>query len=132
MLNRRLVLSACCLAFLTLATVSPNGAGAVDQKTMKVTFSHPFRLPGVGLPPGSYLFELPSPNSAWDVVQVLSGDRRQVYFMGYTRIIPRPDGLSRNQVVSLGESVSGAPMPVTVWYPDNESTGRQFIYPQGH
>ena len=130
MLNRKLVLSACCVGLLMLATSSRIGAGSAVNKTMRITFSQPVRLPGVALGAGTYLFEVPDPERAWDVVQVLSKDRSQVYFMGFTQIVERPAGLSRNQVVSLGESVQGAPIPIKAWYPDNESTGRQFIYPE--
>jgi hypothetical protein len=131
MTNRRLMVSACSLVVVALLTVSSTGvrAGGTVNKTMRVTFSQPVRLPGVGLGAGTYIFEVPDPERSWDVVQVLSGDRSRVYFMGFTRIIERPSSLSRRQVVSFGEAAAGTSPPVTVWYPDNESTGRQFVYP---
>jgi hypothetical protein len=128
MRNRILTLSACCVVLLATATVSPIAAGSTVNKTMRVTFSQPVRLPGVGLAAGTYIFEVPDPESAWDVVQVLSKDRSQVYFMGFTRIIEKPSGLRRDQVVSLGERAADAPTPIMAWYPENEATGRQFIY----
>ena len=129
MLNRNLALSACCFVLLTVSSVSPSGAGSTETKAMRVTFSQPVGLPGVGLAAGSYIFQVPDPIGAWDVVQVLSKDGSKAYFMAHTLIVEKPSGLRRGQVVSLGEAVPGAPTPVTVWYPDNESGGRQFIYP---
>jgi hypothetical protein len=85
------------------------------------------RLPGVSLGSGTYIFEAP----AWEVVQVMTGDRSRVIFQGFTRTVHKPSSLARGQVVSLGESAQGVPAPITVWYPDNESTGREFIYPAG-
>jgi hypothetical protein len=127
MVNRKLVVSACCVGLLLLAAGARIGAGSLERKTMRITFSHPVRLPGVSLGSGTYIFEAP----AWDVVQVTSGDRSLVVYQGFTRTVERPHGLARNQVVSLGESGQGIAAPITVWYPDNESTGRQFIYPEG-
>jgi hypothetical protein len=113
---------------LLLAAISPISAGSVANKTMRVTFSQPVRLPGVGLAPGTYIFEVPDPERAWEVVQVLSRDRSQVYFMGFTRIVNRPHSLPRDQVVSIGETQTGVPAPIDIWYPDGQSTGHQFIY----
>ena len=126
MVNRKLVVSAC-VGLLLVAAGARIGAGSNERKTMRITFSQPVRLPGVSLGSGTYIFEAP----AWDVVQVMAGDRSRVYFQGFTHTVEKPRGLSRNQVVSLGESAQGIAAPVTVWYPDNESTGRQFIYPEG-
>ena len=128
MLNRHLALAACCFVLAATAIVSPFAAGSTVNKTMRVTFSQPVGLPGVGLAAGTYIFELPDPDRAWDVVQVLSQDRAHVYFMGFTRIVARPSSVRRDQVVSLGETAAGAPTPITAWYPANESIGRQFIY----
>ena len=124
MVSRKLVLSVGCLTLLTLATTRPIGAGSNEDKSMRITFSQPVRLPGVGLASGTYIFQAPT----WDVVQVLSGDRTRVYFMGFTRTVSRPERQPQRHVVSLGEAAAGVPPPITVWYPDNESTGRQFIY----
>jgi hypothetical protein len=107
------------------------GLGAIvnPHKTMYLTFSKPVQLPGVALGAGTYIFEIANPNTSADIVRVLSRDRSMSYFMGFTRAVERPHELPRNQAVSLAESAAGAPPPVTVWWPQNESTGRQFIYP---
>jgi hypothetical protein len=133
MTNRKLVAAACCLGLLIAAGArisagGGNSPGSIERKAMRITFSQPVRLPGVSLGSGTYIFEAPT----LDVVQVLSGDRSRVYFQGFTYAVNRPSSLPRGQVVSLGESAQGVAAPITVWYPSNESTGRQFIYAEGH
>jgi hypothetical protein len=132
MINRKLVVAACCLGLLIAAGTrisagGGNSPGSLERKAMRITFSQPVRLPGVSLGSGTYIFEAPT----WGVVQVLNGDRSRVYYQGFTRVVDKPANLPRGQVVSLGESAQDAAAPITVWYPDNESTGRQFIYAEG-
>ncbi len=59
-----------------------------------------------------------------------SRDGSIVYFMGFTKAIARPDGMNRDRNVSLGEAAAGVAPPITAWWPQNESTGRQFVYPR--
>jgi hypothetical protein len=117
-------------AVLMALTVQPAAIAHVTlNRTMYVTFSGRVQLPGVTLDAGTYVFELADPIDAWDVVRVLSRRRDRVYFQGFTQRVERPAGLRRNQVVALGEAAKGIPAPILIWYPEGESTGRQFIYP---
>jgi hypothetical protein len=102
-------------------------ANDLDRLTY-VKFNRPVALPGVALGAGIYIFELPDPIGATDVVRVSSQDRRTVYLTAFTRIIDRPAGLNANQPVSLAEAPAHAPQPITAWWPSGDSTGRQFIY----
>jgi hypothetical protein len=129
MVNRKLVL-ACCGAALFVAWFSTHvDAIANPHRTTYLTFSQPVRLPGVALGSGTYIFEIANPDTSSDVVRVLSRDRSKSYFMGFTRAVNRPATLTRRQMVSLAESAAGSPPPVAVWWLENESTGREFIYP---
>jgi hypothetical protein len=125
-----MVLALCSAALI--AAVSPLGARAVfsPHKTAYLTFSHAVRLPGVALGSGTYIFELASPDTTGGIVRVLSRDRTRSYFMGFTRPVARRDGVAREQTITLGESAPGAAPPVAVWWPDGDSHGRQFIYPE--
>jgi hypothetical protein len=102
-------------------------ANDLDRMTY-VKFSRPVALPGVALGAGTYIFELPDPSGAFDVVRVSSQDRRKVYLTAFTRIVDRPAGVKSGQPVSFGEAAAHAPLPITVWWPLGESTGREFIY----
>jgi hypothetical protein len=117
------------LAGLTapVATRARENANDLDRM-MFVKFTRPVALPGVALGAGTYVFELPDPIDAWNVVRVTSQDRRKVYLTAFTRIVDRPRGLRPDQVVSFGEASPSAPQPIKVWWPTGDSTGREFIY----
>jgi len=123
------VVAGLALAGLTapVATRARENANDLDRK-MFVKFTRPVALPGVALGAGTYVFELPDPIDAWNVVRVTSQDRRTVYLTAFTRIVDRPRGLRADQVVSFGEASPSAPQPIRVWWPTGESTGREFIY----
>ena len=129
MVNRKLLWIVCACAVVALAIAPRAGAGSYEHKTAYLTFSQPLSLPGVALGSGTYVFEIANPASGADVVRVMSRDRSISYFMGFTRAVSRPATLPRNQMVSLGESAAGVASPITVWWPEHDSTGRQFIYP---
>ena len=128
MFDLRLVLALGFVAAIALVAQPAAIAHENLNKTMYVTFSGKVQLPGVTLDGGTYIFELADPTSAWDIVRVMSRRRDHVYFQGFTQRIERPAGLRRDQVVSFGEAPKGVPPPIAVWYPRDESTGRQFIY----
>jgi hypothetical protein len=113
-----------------LATVSVHGGGSAAARTTYLTFNVPVALPGVALAPGTYIFELAAPGERLDLVHVLSRDRSQVYYAGFTELVGRSAGLRTDRPISFGESRMGAPRPITVWYPLNESTGHRFVYPK--
>ena len=129
MLNRKSVALACSAAIVCLfATASGHASGTLAAKTMYLTVNTPIGLPGVGLAPGTYIFELANPEGDPSIVRVTSRDGLQVYYMGFTELIARPAGLRADRPVSFGEARPGAPLPIAVWYPANDSTGRRFIY----
>jgi hypothetical protein len=130
MANRNWLWIVCGMALCALA-VAPGARAAMNEhKTMYLTFNQPVRLPGVSLGSGTYIFEIANPGTGADVVRVLSRDRKTAYFMGFTKAAARPHALRANQIVSLGEASRGVAPPVAVWWPHEESTGRQFLYPQ--
>ena len=98
------------------------------NRMMYVSFNKPVALPGVALGAGTYIFELPDPIGAWNVVRVSSSDRRRVYLTAFTRVVDRPRGMSSDQPISFAEASAKAPQPIKAWWPAGESTGRQFIY----
>jgi hypothetical protein len=123
------VVAGLALAGLTtpVSTRARENANDLDRM-MFVKFTRPVALPGVALGAGTYVFELPDPIDAWNVVRVTSQDRRRVYLTAFTRVVDRPRSLRSDQVISFGEASPSAPQPVKVWWPTGESTGREFIY----
>jgi hypothetical protein len=128
MSKSRSLITACCAAALGLVIATSSlHAWENARRTTYLTFSGPVALPGVQLPPGTYMFELPDPN-ALDLVRVTSRDRSRVYLFAFTTVIRRPSGLRADQFVSLGEAPAGVAPRITAWYPIAESTGREFRY----
>ena len=127
MFIRKALVGIFCVALVGLALAPPTGADTANRTTY-ITFSKPVGLPDVVLGPGTYMFELPDPFGAWDVVRVSSRDRTHVYLTAFTRLVDRPAGLPREQMVSLGEASPDTAAPVRVWWPIGENLGREFIY----
>ena len=128
MLSRRWLWRSLGILALGLAATSPTRAAGNYKRTTLLTFNRAVALPGVALGPGTYAFEIADPISAWTAVSVSSADRSRVYFSAFTNTIDRPVGMPRRQAVSFVEARADAPTPIAVWWPADESTGREFIY----
>ena len=128
MTNRNIAWTVGAASLFVLALVQHGSATGNAQQTAYLTFSQAVRLPGVSLGAGTYIFEVANPNARGNVVRVLSRNRKNAYFLGFTNPIEKPRGLASDAMVSLGESSPGAPPPITAWWPIGEETGREFIY----
>jgi hypothetical protein len=73
-------------------------------------------------PLGKYVFELPDPIGAWDIVSVMSADRDRVYYMGFTKRIARPNGHPIDQLLSFAEVRPDDAAPIRLWWPIGEQT----------
>lgn len=127
MLIRNALVVTGCIALAGLS-VAPSTSADTANRTTYMTFSKPVRLPGAVLGSGTYIFELPDPIGAANVIRVSSRDRKRVYLTAFTRRVDRPAGLPRTQLVSLGEARPDAVVPITAWWPMYESFGHEFIY----
>jgi hypothetical protein len=103
-------------------------AGSLENRLMYISFSRPVALPGVELNAGTYAFELAAPMTDSSLVRVSSKDHRTVYLTAFTLRVDRPKTLRPGQVVTLGEAPRGVAAPVTAWFPEDSTEGRQFIY----
>jgi hypothetical protein len=128
MLVRRIVHTVCGVVLLGVLATSVTGASFNTSRTTHFTFSGAVQLPGVTLPAGTYTFEIVNANSGADVVSVRSRDRSKVYLMKLTRAIYRPSASTLKASITFGETPAGTPPPVTAWYPESETRGREFIY----
>ena len=127
MLTRRRTITALGALALGLFLAAPTHGSGNALHTNKLTFGGPVRLPGVTLAAGSYIFERVVDTNR-DVVVVRNAARTNVYFMGMTLPVERPEGLGRDRVVTLGEASPGSMPPITAWYPFGEQMGYAFIY----
>ena len=111
---------------LIAAPVAPKAQAPV-ARTAYLTFTAPVTLPGVSLGTGTYMFELADPLGDLSIVRVSSRDGSKVYYTGFTELVPRPR-LHSDGLVSLGEAAAGMPVPISVWYPRDDPSGRKFVY----
>jgi hypothetical protein len=127
-LRKKLLCGTGAVAVLAWFAAAHLVAQTPDERTF-FTFSGPVELPGVALPAGRYLFRLPEPVDAHDVVQVLSADGKQSYGMFFTMVVDRRDPSSEPEIRFM-EAAAGAPPAIRTWWTANETTGREFIYPK--
>ena len=125
---RKTVVATSLAAIMAIGMAASSPAMSNVQKTNYLTFSSSFQIPGRTLGPGTYIFELPDPENAWNVVRVSSRDRKTVYLTAFTMVVDRPHDLPRDQVATFGEGSKGNPPALHAWYPKDEATGREFIY----
>ncbi len=126
MFARRVIV--CVGLIVGVLAVRSIGANPVTWKrTTHFTFNAPVRLPGVLLPPGTYTFELASPNDL-SLVRVTDRAGSRVHLTAFTYLVNRPDAGRTDAVLTFGEAGPSSPRPINVWYPQGERTGRQFIY----
>ena len=131
MLRKRLMSSACAAAMLLTMSVTPALAqsGPMDSRT-EFTFNQPVELPGVTLPPGTYIFRFVDATTGKKVMQVQAKDassKNYGMFLTISAQRPRP---SDDAELRFLETPAGQPAAVkTWWYPGN-TIGREFIYPK--
>jgi hypothetical protein len=108
-----------------LVLVPSVGQGAWDGSITYIRFSGAVGLPeGVVLPAGEYTFEA----VRRDVVRVMSRDRLQVFYTGFTIPVQRPRDLERDGMISLGERAADGVPTIRAWYPTSIGTGHAFMY----
>lgn len=131
MFSKRLMTSACAAAMLLTLSATPALAqgGPMDSRT-EFTFNQPVELPGVTLPPGTYIFRFADATTGRKVMQVQTKDAsNKTYGMFLTISAERPKPSDDAELRFL-ETPAGQPAAVkTWWYPGN-SIGREFIYPK--
>ena len=121
------------LAVGALVAIGTLGAaGSVRATSMAhtnyLTFSAPVALPGVSLPAGTYIFEVPLDHGSLDVVRVKSRDGRQIYLTAFTKTVERRASRTATAPIVFGEAERGTPTPVRIWFPIGERIGHEFIY----
>jgi hypothetical protein len=131
MFRKTMISSACAAAMLLTMSATPALAqgGPMDSRT-EFTFNQPVELPGVTLPPGTYVFRFVDATTGRKVMQVQAKDASsKTYGMFLTISAQRPKP-SEDAELRFLETPAGQPAAVkTWWYPGN-TIGREFIYPK--
>jgi hypothetical protein len=112
-----------------LGVVATTPTGAIDgRRTTHFTFRAPVALPGVTLPPGSYVFEVLNPDMSGDLVRVSTRDRNKTYALQFTRPVHRDRRGDMKSTITLGEAARGSAQRIKTWFAENQTTGREFLY----
>ena len=129
MLREKLITSACAAAMMLTVSAAPARAQTMDSRT-EFTFNRSVELPGVTLPPGTYIFRFVDATTGKKVMQVQAKDAsNKTYGMFLTISAQRPKASDDAELRFL-ETPAGQPAAVkTWWYPGN-TIGREFIYPK--
>jgi hypothetical protein len=107
--------------FRETITVKGSVKGMVGEHHL--TFRAPIALPGVSLPPGTYIFDRP----ATSVLRVMN-ENRVPHLMVITTTASRT-GRTDNYEVILGAPLAdGSPRRLEAWFAPGETTGQQLMY----
>ena len=126
MLSRKFFSLVCTVTFLAVLTATVV-ASPLDRETY-FTFNTPVSIPGVTLPPGTYMFRVPDPNLR-DLVQVLSADGRTLYSTFFTLRTPLSKAPAKAEVRFL-ERRSDVPYAIRAWWYPGDRAAFEPIYPQ--
>jgi hypothetical protein len=99
------------------------------NKKTTLTFNVPVQVPGVSLPPGTYIFRLLDSQADRHIVQVTNVRGNHVF----ATILAIPDyrlNATSKTVMYFSESMPGAPAPVKSWFYPGDNFGQRFIYPK--
>jgi hypothetical protein len=102
---------------------------SADQRNKKtvLTFSQSVQLPGVSLPPGTYVFKVPDFFNYRHVVQVFNAEETELLATIIANSSERQFGTDRT-ALRFGEGVRDLPDPLQTWFYPQHKTGVEFIY----
>jgi hypothetical protein len=121
------LISTSVLVVLVGAASGANAFTSTSDKRTYFTFNQPVALPGVTLPPGTYMFRLADDTTSRKVIQIANKQGTESFAMLHTMAVTRSD-VPREPEIRFMETASGAPVAVRAWWKDGERTGYEFIY----
>jgi hypothetical protein len=103
-------------------------ADEMNKKTT-FTFSTSVQVPGMTLPPGTYVFKRLNNDTYPHVVQIFNEDE--------TKLITTVMAINNEQlqasgktILTYGEAPDGQPVPLEAWFYPGDLFGQQFVYPE--
>jgi hypothetical protein len=113
--------------FAALIVFAATGHALAVNHENRLTFNQPVALPGVVLPAGTYSFDVASP-TALDVVVVRNVGRTKTFYMGFTKNVSRPSGMSTAASIVFAEAPATQPRPISRWYEIGTMAGHEFAW----
>jgi len=125
-MRHKFVIVLCCLL---LVAALPVAADQWDKKTT-VTFSQPFEIPGMALPPGTYVFKLLNSSSDRHIVLVYNEKEDHLYkivlAINNIQLNPTSDSVFKFNE----ERTKGSPQALRAWFWPGDTWGQEFVYPK--
>jgi hypothetical protein len=117
-----------CLSFVMCVLAATFTGASTPTRMTYFTFSAPVRVTGILLPAGTYVFEIANPYTSSNVVRVLDRKRSKLYVAALTRPVMRPRATRLDATIVFGEAGPSTPRPIAAWYPQGDTTGREFLH----
>ncbi|MCU1334601.1 MAG: hypothetical protein JWO19_182 [Bryobacterales bacterium] len=117
-------------ALATLGLIAFNPAVKADEWNRKtvISISQPLEVPGVVLPPGTYVMKLMNSSSNRHIVQVMNERENQQLALTLTAAAERLRPTDKT-VLTMYEGSKGAPPALRTWYYPGDTVGQEFLYP---
>jgi len=107
-----------------------SGSLRADEMNKKTTFtfSTSVQVPGMTLPPGTYVFKRLN-NDDPHIVQIFNEDETKLLT---TVMVISNEKLqaSGKTILTYGEAPDGQPVPIEAWFYPGDLIGQQFVYPE--
>ena len=124
---KKMLTLACACAVLSLALTAGAAQAQTLQRTTFFTFTDTVMLPGMTLPPGTYMFSLVDDATSRRVMRVANREGTHTYGLlitvGASRQVPADE-----PELHFLEARRGMPLPIAMWWYPGDTVGREFIY----
>jgi hypothetical protein len=121
-------IGALALGALFLAAAVPGLKASDMDHAVTMSFSNAVQIPGMVLPAGTYVFRPLSAES--HTVAIMNQDQSKTLGLELTIPVTRLTPPS-NVVVHMAERPSTSPEAIQSWFYPGDSSGYEFIYPNG-
>jgi hypothetical protein len=109
--------------------LQPSAQADSWNKQTVITFTEPIEVPGLILPPGTYMFRLSNSMTDRKIVQIFNADGSHVLATIITindyRLVPKDQ-----TVMTFTERPADAPVALRAWFYPGDLFGYEFVYPK--
>jgi len=115
---------------VALAGLAPKTmlADDYDKKTV-ITLDQPTEVPGIVLPPGTYVIKLLNSSSDRHIAEILNEKMDHLYALTFTAAAEKVERTGKT-VVTFYEGSDGKPQAMRKWFWPGDTIGQEFLYPK--
>ncbi len=107
----------------------PTVKGDPVYKRTEVTFGDPVEIPGMVLPPGTYVMKLLDPIMDRDIVRFYDKNEKHMYAMVFAVRDYRLNA-PEHTLITFEERAGNSPRAIKEWFYPGDHWGEQFVYPK--